>query len=159
MAAEKYLRGNIVDCVREFVNINEEAALVDLFRMHLVDDVEAFNEILQILPNSMTLAKAYLLNEYVFAISTTSRSITAFKAYRKTRDEKIKKEIQENYLLTALSIIAFMNEDDFMDFLKLVEIRYNKRILNRLQKKGWLPSVSYILQNAKETEKEDFALS
>lgn len=63
MAAEKYLRGNIVDCVREFVNINEEAALVDLFRMHLVDDVEAFNEILQILPNSMTLAKAYLLNE------------------------------------------------------------------------------------------------
>lgn len=79
--------------------------------------------------------------------------------YRKTRDEKIKKEIQENYLLTALSIIAFMNEDDFMDFLKLVEIRYNKRILNRLQKKGWLPSVSYILQNAKETEKEDFALS
>lgn len=63
MAAEKYLRGNIVDCVREFVNIDEEAALVDLFRMHLVDDVEAFNEILQILPNSMTLAKAYLLNE------------------------------------------------------------------------------------------------
>ena len=63
MAAEKYLRGNIVDCVREFVNINEEAALVDLFRMHLIDDVEAFNEILQILPNSMTLAKAYLLNE------------------------------------------------------------------------------------------------
>lgn len=63
MATEKYLRGNIVDCVREFVNINEEAALVDLFRMHLVDDVEAFNEILQILPNSMTLAKAYLLNE------------------------------------------------------------------------------------------------
>ena len=63
MSAEKYLRGNIVDCVREFVNINEEAALVDLFRMHLVDDVEAFNEILQILPNSMTLAKAYLLNE------------------------------------------------------------------------------------------------
>lgn len=57
MAAEKYLRGNIVDGVREFVNINEEAALVDLFRMHLVDDVEAFNEILQILPNSMTLAK------------------------------------------------------------------------------------------------------
>lgn len=103
---------------------------------------------------------AETLNEaYVFAISTTSRSITAFKAYRKTRDEKIKKEIQENYLLTALSIIAFMNEDDFMDFLKLVEIRYNKRILNRLQKKGWLPSVSYILQNAKETEKEDFALS
>ena len=42
MAAEKYLRGNIVDGVREFVNINEEAALVDLFRMHLVDDVEAF---------------------------------------------------------------------------------------------------------------------
>lgn len=63
MAAENYLRGNIVDCVREFVNIDEEAALVDLFRMHLVDDVEAFNEILQILPNSMTLAKAYLLNE------------------------------------------------------------------------------------------------
>ena len=48
---------------------------------------------------------------------------------------------------------------NLMDFLKLVEIRYNKRILNRLQKKGWLPSVSYILQNAKETEKEDFALS
>lgn len=63
IAAEKYLRGNIVDCVREFINIDEEAALVDLFRMHLVDDVEAFNEILQILPNSMTLAKAYLLNE------------------------------------------------------------------------------------------------
>jgi len=103
---------------------------------------------------------AETLNEaYVFAISTTSRSIAAFKAYRKTRDEKIKKEIQENYLLTALSIIAFMNEDDFMDFLKLVEVRYNKRILNRLQKKGWLPSVSYILQNAKETEKEDFTLS
>lgn len=71
----------------------------------------------------------------------------------------IKKEIQENYLLTALSIIAFMDEDDFIDFLKLVEVRYNKRILNRLQKKGWLPSVSYILQNAKETEKEDFTLS
>jgi len=52
-----------------------------------------------------------------------------------------------------------MNEDDFIDFLKLVEVRYNKRILNRLQKKGWLPSVSYILQNAKETEKEDFTLS
>lgn len=101
-----------------------------------------------------TLNKAY-----IFAISTTSRSIAAFKAYRKTRDEKIKKEIQENYLLTALSIIAFMNEDDFIDFLKLVEVRYNKRILNRLQKKGWLPSVSYILQNAKETEKEDFTLS
>ena len=69
--------------------------------------------------------------------------------------QKIKKEIHENYLLTALSIIAFMNEDDFMDFLKLVEVRYNKRILNpTLQKKnGWLPSVSYILQNAKETEK------
>lgn len=103
---------------------------------------------------------AETLNEaYFFAISTTSRSIAAFKAYRKTRDEKIKKEIQENYLLTALSIIAFMNEDDFIDFLKLVEVRYNKRILNRLQKKGWLPSVSYILQNAKETEKEDFTLS
>lgn len=103
---------------------------------------------------------AETLNEaYVFAISTTSRSIAAFQAYRKTRDEKIKKEIQENYLLTALSIIAFMDEDDFMDFLKLVEVRYNKRILNRLQKKGWLPSVSYILQNAKETEKEDFTLS
>lgn len=63
IAAEKYLRGNIVDCVREFVNIDEESALVDLFRMHLVDDVEAFTEILQILPNSMALAKAYLLNE------------------------------------------------------------------------------------------------
>ena len=62
-AAEKYLRGNIVDCVREFVNINDESALVDLFRMHLVDDVEALSEILQILPDSMTLAKAYLLNE------------------------------------------------------------------------------------------------
>lgn len=45
-AAERYLRGNIVDCVREFVGINDESALVDLFRMHLVDDVEAFNEIL-----------------------------------------------------------------------------------------------------------------
>ena len=90
------------------------------------------------------------LNEaYIFAVSTTSRSIAAFKAYRKTRDEKIKKEIQENYLLTALSIITFTDEDNFMDFLKLVEVRYNKRILNRLQKKGWLPSVSYILQNAK----------
>lgn len=100
------------------------------------------------------------LNEaYIFATSTTSRSIAALKVYRKTRDEKIKKEIQENYLLTALSIIAFMDEDDFMDFLKLVEVRYNKRILNGLQKKGWLPSVSYILQNAKETEKEDFTLS
>lgn len=100
------------------------------------------------------------LNEaYIFAISTTSRSIAAFKVYKKTKDEKIKKEIHENYLLTALSIIAFMNEDDFMDFLKLIEIRYNKRILNGLQKKGWLPSVSYMLQNAKETEKEDFALS
>ena len=99
------------------------------------------------------------LNEaYIFAISTTSRSIAAFKAYRKTRDEKIKKEIHENYLLTALSIVTFTNEDDFMDFLKLVEIRYDKRILNRLQKKGWLPSVSYILQNAKETEKEDFTI-
>lgn len=63
MAAEKYLRRNIVDCVREFVNIDEEPALVDLFRMHLVDNVEAFTEILQILPNSMVLAKAYLLNE------------------------------------------------------------------------------------------------
>lgn len=63
MAAEKYLRGNIVDCVREFVNIDEESALVDLFRMHLVDDVEALTEILQILPNNMALAKAYLLNE------------------------------------------------------------------------------------------------
>lgn len=103
---------------------------------------------------------AETLNEaYIFAVSTTSRSIAAFKAYRKTRDEKIKKEIQENYLLTALSIIAFMNEDDFIDFMKLVEVRYNTRILNRLQKKGWLPSVSYILQNAKETEKEDFTLS
>lgn len=96
---------------------------------------------------------------YIFAISTTSRSIAAFKVYKKTKDEKIKKEIQENYLLTALSIIAFMDEDDFIDFLKLVEVRCNKRILNRLQKKGWLPSVSYILQNAKETEKEDFTLS
>lgn len=63
MAAEKYLRRNIVDCVREFINIDEESALVDLFRMHLVDDVEALTEILQILPNSMVLAKAYLLNE------------------------------------------------------------------------------------------------
>lgn len=100
------------------------------------------------------------LNEaYIFAISTTSRSIAAFKAFRKTMDEKIKKEIQKNYLLTALSIIAFMDEDDFMNFLKLVEVRYNKRILNGLLKKGWLPSISYILQNTKETEKEDFALS
>ena len=100
------------------------------------------------------------LNEaYLFAQSTTIRSIAAFKAYRKTRDKKIRKEIQKNYLLTALSIITFTNEDDFMDFLKLVEVRYNKRILNGLQKKGWLPSVSYILQNIKETEKEDFALS
>lgn len=63
IAAKKYLRENIVDCVREFVNIDEESALADFFRMHLVDDVEAFTEILQILPNSMTLAKAYLLNE------------------------------------------------------------------------------------------------
>ena len=63
MTAEKYLRKNIVDCVREFVNIDEESALVDLFRMHLVDNVEALTEILQILPNSMVLAKAYLLNE------------------------------------------------------------------------------------------------
>lgn len=101
-----------------------------------------------------------ILNEaYIFAISTTSRSITAFKVYKKTKDEKIKKAIQENYLLTALSIIAFMTEDDFMDFLKLVEVKYNKRILNGLLKKGWLPSISYILQNTKETEKEDFALS
>lgn len=100
------------------------------------------------------------LNEaYIFAISTTSRSITAFKVYKKTNDEKIKKAIQENYLLTALSIITFTTEDDFMDFLKLVEVKYNKRILNGLQKKGWLPSISYILQNTKETEKEDFALS
>lgn len=100
------------------------------------------------------------LNEaYIFAISTTSRSITAFKVYKKTKDEKIKKAIQENYLLTALSIIAFTTEDDFMDFLKLVEVKYNKRILNGLLKKGWLPSISYILQNTKETEKEDFALS
>ena len=91
--------------------------------------------------------------------STSSRSITAFKVYKKTKDEKIKKAIQENYLLTALSIIAFMTEDDFMDFLKLVEVKYNKRILNGLLKKGWLPSISYILQNTKETEKEDFALS
>lgn len=96
---------------------------------------------------------------YIFAISTTSRSITAFKVYKKTKDEKIKKAIQKNYLLTALSIIAFATEDDFMDFLKLVEVKYNKRILNGLQKKGWLPSISYILQNTKETEKEDFALS
>lgn len=63
ITAEKYLRKNIVDCVREFVNIDEESALVDLFRMHLVDNVEALTEILQILPNSMVLAKAYLLNE------------------------------------------------------------------------------------------------
>lgn len=63
ITAEKYLRKNIVDCVREFINIDEESALVDLFRMHLVDDVEALTEILQILPNSMVLAKAYLLNE------------------------------------------------------------------------------------------------
>lgn len=62
-AAEKYLRGNIVDCVREFVGINAESALIDLFRMNLVDDVKALSEILQILPDSMTLAKAYLLNE------------------------------------------------------------------------------------------------
>lgn len=101
-----------------------------------------------------------ILNEaYLFAISTTNRSITAFKVYKKTKDEKIKKAIQENYLLTALSIIAFTTEDDFMDFLKLVEVKYNKRILNGLLKKGWLPSISYILQNTKETEKEDFALS
>lgn len=60
--AEKYLRGNIVDCVREFVNINDESALVALFRMHLVDDVEALSKIRQILPDSMALAKAYLLN-------------------------------------------------------------------------------------------------
>ena len=63
ITAEKYLRKNIVDCVREFINIDEESALVDLFRMHLVDDVEALTEILQKLPNSMVLAKAYLLNE------------------------------------------------------------------------------------------------
>lgn len=63
ITAEKYLRKNIVDCVREFINIDEESALVDLFRIHLVDNVEALTEILQILPNSMVLAKAYLLNE------------------------------------------------------------------------------------------------
>ena len=99
------------------------------------------------------------IEAYLFAQSTTIRSIAAFKAYRKTRDKKIRKEIQKNYLLTALSIITFTTEDDFMDFLKLVEVKYNKRILNGLQKKGWLPSISYILQNTKETEKEDFALS
>jgi len=68
-----------------------------------------------------------------------------------------------------------MDEDDFIDFLKLVEVRYNKRILNRLQKKGWLPTVWQLpIRRAcrrqaqtgfragakgKETEKEDFTLS
>lgn len=60
--AKNFLRNNIISCVKSFVKIKDELKLVDLLQLNLIETADEFAEILQMIPESMTSAKAYLLN-------------------------------------------------------------------------------------------------
>lgn len=60
--AKNFLRNNIISCVKSFVKIKDEPELVDLLQLNLIETADEFAEILQMIPESMTSAKAYLLN-------------------------------------------------------------------------------------------------
>lgn len=60
--AKEYLSKNIINCVKAFINIKDEAALIDLLCLHLVENADEFNKIMQLLPENMVSAKAYLLS-------------------------------------------------------------------------------------------------
>ena len=60
--AKNFLRNNIISCVKSFVKIKDEPELVDLLQLNLIETADEFAEILQMIPESMISAKAYLLN-------------------------------------------------------------------------------------------------
>ena len=60
--AKNFLRNNIISCVKSFVKIKDEPELADLLQLNLIESADEFAEILQMIPESMTSAKAYLLN-------------------------------------------------------------------------------------------------
>lgn len=60
--AKNFLRNNIISCIKSFVKIKDEPELVDLLQLNLIETADEFAEILQMIPESMTSAKAYLLN-------------------------------------------------------------------------------------------------
>ena len=60
--AKSFLRNNIISCVTSLVKIKDESALIDLFQLNLIESADKFSEILQMIPESMVSAKAYLLN-------------------------------------------------------------------------------------------------
>ena len=60
--AKNFLRNNIIGCIKSFVKIKDEPELVDLLQLNLIETANEFAEILQMIPESMTSAKAYLLN-------------------------------------------------------------------------------------------------
>ena len=59
---QNFLRNNIISCVKSFVKIKDEPEFVDLLQLNLIETADEFAEILQMIPESMTSAKAYLLN-------------------------------------------------------------------------------------------------
>ena len=60
--AKNFLRNNIISCVKSFVKIKDEPKLVDLLQLNLIETADEFAKIPQMIPESMTSAKAYLLN-------------------------------------------------------------------------------------------------
>ena len=62
LPAKSFLRNNIISCVKSFVKSKDEPGLIDLLQLNLIKTADEFAEILQMIPESMTSAKAYLLN-------------------------------------------------------------------------------------------------
>ena len=62
LPAKSFLRNNIISCVKSFVKSKDEPGLIDLLQLNLIETADEFAEILQMIPESMTSAKAYLLN-------------------------------------------------------------------------------------------------
>lgn len=93
-----------------------------------------------------------LKSAFMYASNSRFKCVDAFKTYKKTKNESVKKYLSDYQKRTAEAIAMELTEKDFVDFLRLdfINLGYDKGIVKRLQEQNWNIALAYMLEEGRE---------
>ena len=91
-----------------------------------------------------------------YAASSRYECIVAYKTYLKTKHKAAKEFLEKEQYRVATAIIEELDENDFVDFVKLrcINLEYDSCIMKRLQEKNWNIALAYMLEEGKGKTKD-----
>lgn len=104
------------------------------------------------------LTDEFLDSLYLYSISYIGKILCAMIAYKYTKNEQIKQDVNDVARMLLNLDEEFLSEKEFVDCLNTGFVDVRPGLIDEVKKKGWNIAAAYILDKSKEPEKVNLSL-